>query len=309
VGGRNIEFLLFCLYRVRLRRTMNGMKLIKRLLQVVLVLVILVAVAVGLIALRGGPIIREGVNRIGPRVLGVPVTLESARFNPLEGQVHLTGLLVGNPEGFRTESLFDLHHFEAAINVRSLLTDTIIIDRILIEAPRITYEMRRGGSNLGVLLAHLEGEPKAAPTPDPDAEPRTKATERTVVIRELVLVDARVDVSATAAGGRTVPVQLSTITLHDLGGPDQDTAAIVAEIVRAIIQASGSAIQASGAAFGDGLDAVIESLDGIGGADGERVRKALDTAADQIRSESERAGERASRLLRGLDSRRQGDGE
>ena len=30
----------------------------------------------------GGPLIKQAVNRVGPRVLGVPVTLQAATFAP-----------------------------------------------------------------------------------------------------------------------------------------------------------------------------------------------------------------------------------
>lgn len=251
------------------------MKLLKRLVSTLL---IILAVVVVTLIFWGGNVIKEGVNRVGPQVLGVPVTLESARFYPLRGHVSLTGLIVGNPEGFKTESLFDMKNLEIDLNVKSLFTDTIVIERILIDSPQITYEVGMGKTNLGVLLDSLESD-KEKEVEEEDAKPG-----KTVVINELILADARAQVSVSTAGGRVVPVQLSTITLHDLGGEDQSLTEITTEVVKAIVGAVGNAVAGAGELLGEGFKAALDGAGALTGHAAEGARAVTGAASEGARA-------------------------
>jgi len=244
------------------------MKCIVRVVGWVVLLLVIVATAV---IVYGGTMIKQGVEVIGPRILGVPVIVEQVRFHPLRGNVSLSGLFIGNPSGFQTEGLFEMRYLEVDIDLASLRTDTVVINRILIDAPQITYEVGLRRTNLGTLLANLEARAdgdKKDDKADPDDEPG-----KAVVIKELVLADARVEVSATAMRGRVVPVQLSTITLTDLGGEDQSITEIATEVVRALLGAVGNAVAGAGDLLGEGLRSAIDGAGALTGraADGARA--------------------------------------
>ena len=57
------------------------------------------------------------------RVLQVDVTLEDADVSLLGGSVMLKGLVIGNPEGFKTKSAFQLDEVKVKISLKSLRTD------------------------------------------------------------------------------------------------------------------------------------------------------------------------------------------
>lgn len=280
----------------------------KILLRLVVVLVVIAALAVVALIFWGGQIIQQGVNTVGPQVLGVPVRLEHARFYPLRGHVHLSGLFVGNPEGFRTESLFRMQTLEVDLNVRSLLSDEIVIERILIDAPQITYEVGTRRTNIGTLLAALEGEAKPetapAPTPREDVGPGKQ-----VVIKELILADARANVSATAMGGRVVPVQLSTMVLRDLGGEDQSIRDIVTEVMKAVAGAVGNAVAGAGDLLGDGLKSALEGVGALSGVATEGVRAVTGTAGEGARAATETLGGAARGLRERLPGSERGGQE
>ncbi len=264
----------------------------------VLVLVIIIAISVVTLVFWGGHVIKEGVNRVGPQVLGVPVELQEARFHPFRGHVSLNGMFVGNPEGFRTDSLFEMSQLEIDLDVKSLFTDTIIINRILIDSPRITYEVGARRTNLGTLLRQLEGEEDPdAPEEEPEIEPVEEVEPgKHVVIKELVLADARAQVSATAMRGRVVPVQLSTITLTDLGGEDQSLTQIATEVVKAVAGAVGNAVAGAGDLLGEGLQSALEGVGAIGGRAADGARAVTGAAGDGTRAVTGAVGDRARGL-------------
>lgn len=241
----------------------------------IVVLLVLLAVIFGGIIFMGGRMIKAGVNRIGPNVTGVDVTLDHVRFAPLRGFVRLDGLIVGNPEGFQTDRLFNLKTLEVELDVRSLFSDTIRIREILIDSPEITYEMGLRRTNLGTLIDHMT---PAESKPEDDDE--AKKAGKKVIIDELRIVAARARISTPGMGSKAVPVQLATITLNDLGGEGQSTAQITGHVLKAILGAVGNAALGVGGLVGDGAKAVTGSVEEVGEVALKGAEAVVEVAAD-----------------------------
>ena len=239
----------------------------KVLIGIGVVLVVLVVV----VALFLGPIIKTSVETIGPQVTGVDITLEKAGINLLTGNVKLKGLIIGNPEGFKTPSLMELNQFVVDLNMGSLFTDTIVIKKIHIDGPQITYEQALRSSNFSTLLKNLEPDEKApAEEPDEKVAKKKKAPAKKVVIEDFLFENGNVNVSITLAGGKQLTVPLATIHLEDIG-KETDGASItevVNEVFGAISKSAASAVAASGDLAGDALkgtaDLAGDALKGTG---------------------------------------------
>ncbi len=248
-----------------------------------IVLAVVLALAVVTLMFGGGGVIKQGVNTLGPRVLGVPVTLDGALFYPFRGHVSLRGLTVGNPDGFNTESLFDARTVDVDVKLRSLFTDTIVIKRIFIDHPQITYEAGLRGTNLGALLAWLEKGSSADEELEAGAA-TDEAVAKTVVVETLILADARAQVSAPTMRGRVVPVQLSTITLTDLGGEGQSLTQIVTLFVKAVLGAVNNAVSGAGDLLGDGLESALQGAGALGGMATDGTKAVSGAVSDGVRS-------------------------
>jgi len=205
------------------------------------------------------------------------VVLDGARFSPFQGLVQLNGLAVGNPDGFTPGNMFYMDDLEVDLDVRSLFSDTVVINRIQVDGPQINYEAGSRGTNLGVLLAKLQSDAEA----EADAEAKPG---KGVVIKELTIVNAQARVSATALQGRGVTVQIPPITLNDLGGADQDTARIVAEVVRIVIILVMDTVADEEDLLTGELKDAFEEADALRGAAEERVRAVTDAVRDGARA-------------------------
>ena len=197
----------------------------------------------------GGNLIKSGVNKFGPQLLGVPVTLQVAELHPIRGTAELKGLHVGNPEGFNAPSLFDVADISIALDTATLFSGTIHIRRIFIEKPRITYEKGNGKSNVGVVSDKLGGGKKerppddgtAAPPPPPEkpAAPKppepAKKPEQKVIIDELTINDPQLNATITALGGNYISVPLGQIEVKDVGKAQGGVT--VSEAVKIIVKA------------------------------------------------------------------------
>jgi len=260
--------------------------MIKKVLLVLIVLAIIGAGAiyfVGSSALNKG--VKAGVETFGPKVTQTPVTLESVNLSILSGSGTLKGLYVGNPEGFKSENIFALGQIDVEVDTKSLLSDKIVINKIHIKQPAISYEKTLTGSNVKALLKNIEEFTGPA---SEDEEPAAAAEEekdqtgakKQVVIKQLVIEDGTIYVGALGAG---ITAPLPRIEMNDIGeeGNQKSVVEVINLVLTEVLKSIGPAIantgklaQESGKAV---LDAAKESgsgLQDVGGAATDTLKKA-----------------------------------
>jgi len=263
------------------------MKVLKKvLIGIGIVLVVLVVV----VALFLGPIIKTGVETIGPQVAGVEMTLEKASVNLLTGNVKLKGLIIGNPEGFKTPSLMELNQFVVDLNMASLFTDTIIVKQIHIDGPEITYERGLKASNLSALQKNLApAEEAPAKEPEEKVAKEKKAPAKKVVIEDFLFENGKVNVSITLAGGKQLTVPLATIHLKDIGKESEGASIpeVVNEVFGAITKSVGQAVASSADFAGDIAGDAGAALKGAGGAATDAAKDVGGAATDAAKGAAE----------------------
>lgn len=233
-------------------------------LKILLGAVIALGVVAVMLELFLNPMIRRGVNTVGPRVLGVPVELQGADISLAGGRAALEGLRIGNPPGFHTPQLLDLGSIRIRLSPRSAFSDTLIIHEIAIEGLELTYEQGLRQSNLGALIESLSG-PEEDPAPE-KKPPESKKKEKQIVIEKLTIRDSRMNFSLTGAaaltGGKAIPLPLPPITLTDLGKEKEGirVVEVIERILTEIARAAGTAIGGSAKVLGLGVGAAGEGL-------------------------------------------------
>jgi hypothetical protein len=193
------------------------MKIKKILLATGVGLVVLAVVAVIVVALCLDGIVKKGVETVGPRIAGVPVTLESIHIGVLSGSARVKGLVVGNPEGYKTPFAVSVGVAEVSVDVASALSDKIVVHSIHVEAPEITFEGGLSGNNLFKIRDNLSSPAPATGTASPaaGAKPAKK-----IEVDDFLITDAKIHVSLTSLGGREMTLPLPDIHLTDLGKGD-----------------------------------------------------------------------------------------
>lgn len=179
--------------------------------------------------------VRETFEREGGRVLRTRVELASVSINPVSGTASLQGLNIGNPRGYQTPSFFKIQEARINLDPRSLAGDgPVLIQTILLDGPEITYE-KRGlwDSNIAALIRGLERR-KDIPAPTPPTAGGTSAG-RGVQIGELIIRNARVNLSSALMLGRSLPLPLDEIRLTSLGTGERSTSG--EDVLRAFMTA------------------------------------------------------------------------
>jgi uncharacterized protein involved in outer membrane biogenesis len=219
-------------------------KLLIRLCIALLVLVILGIVAIGLFL---DSAVKRGIQTVGPMLTKVEVKLDSVSLSLLSGSGKLKGLMIGNPEGYKSPSAIQVGDASLALQPGSLFSSKVVIKSINVKAPEITFETDLKGNNLSKILSNLQsatggGGGTAAPA-DPKANKKLQ-------VDDFLISGGKIHVSVNVLGSQSVTVPLPEIHLTALGqGPDGITAAELSKLVLQAIEKE--AVQASATAISD----------------------------------------------------------
>ena len=221
----------------------------KWIIRIAVVLGVLVIVAIIAVALFLDSGIKKGVETVGPMLTKVQVKLDSVSLSLLSGSGKMKGLMVGNPEGYKTPAAINVGTAELAIQPSSILGDKVIIKNINVQAPEITYETDLKGNNLSKILANVQAASGGAESKPntPGKTPEAKAS-RKLQVDNFLISGAKLNVSVSVLGGKSVTVPLPEIHLTALGqGPEGITAAeltkrVLQELEKVAVQAAGTAV-------------------------------------------------------------------
>jgi hypothetical protein len=217
-----------------------------------------------------GGIVKTGVNKFGPGITQTKVVLDSANISPLSGVGTLTGLAVGNPQGWSQADAFRLGKVHISMEPFSVFKDHIVINELIIEQPEFLYETKIVASNIGDLLKNIEKSIGGK-----EAEVKTKDGKPIkMVVKKLVLKDGKVTLGVGGAGG-VVTMPMPQINMADIGvaeggiTPPQVAFAIMRNVTASVVAASTGALTklggTTGAATVEGAKQVGEAIKGIFG--------------------------------------------
>lgn len=258
----------------------------KKLKKIILIVVIL-AVVLGLAAviLAGvflNKIVKTGIEAVAPPITQTTVKVAGVSISALSGSAGISGLVVGNPAGFKSDFAISLGKAAVRVEPKSLLGDKVIIRSIEVRAPEITFEGNPFGENnlqkiLDNVNAFTGGSAKAdtnAPVKSSDAKAGKK-----LQVDHFILSDAKVTARISGLEGEPFSVTIPTIEFSNLGtGPDGITAAELTQKV--LSQISEESIKTVGARAKEIMGNTANNL--IKGATGNAT-KAVSESTDKLK--------------------------
>ncbi|MGE3624578.1 MAG: hypothetical protein AB7H77_12010 [Bdellovibrionales bacterium] len=240
--------------------------------------------------------VKTAIEKYGTAATQTAVRLDSVKLDLATGQAILNGLTVANPQGFMAGDALSLGIVSVKLDTGSISGDgPIIIDEVLIDKPKVNFELTNGGNtNLQALqrntqeyAASLAGKQNKAPEANPKAASATSPSEgtrpaRKFIIKKLTVSGGGVNINQESLKDRQLTTALPTIHMSNIG---QATAgATVAEVAQQLMGSiSTAAAQTAvttlareklkgtlenvpaGAIGGAAVDAVGEQLKGVFG--------------------------------------------
>lgn len=186
----------------------------KILLTFVALILLIVSGTLGYLYFSLNTLVKKQVETVGPRITRTSVSLDSAILSPFSGSGKLTGLVIGNPEGFTRSSALKAAEISVSVDKKSLLTKTIVINEILISRPEIFLEGTLAGTNLMKLIANIKGYGGSG-----QVKETKQSSPRKYLVKRVLITAPQLNVSASLLKtniGQTVP--LSDISLNNVGG-------------------------------------------------------------------------------------------
>jgi uncharacterized protein involved in outer membrane biogenesis len=215
--------------------------------------------------------IKRGVETVGSKLTQVDVKLTTVQVTLLSGSGQIKGLTVGNPAGYKTPQAISVGTATLSLQPGSLLGDKVVIKKIEVIAPEITFEGGFGGNNLSKIMANVN-EATSSGSTNATESPTDKKAAKKLEVDDFVITGAKLHVDVTGLTGQSIPIVIPNIHLTDLGtGPEGITAAeltkrVLSEIQKAAIKAADTAA----ADLGKGATDLTKDL---GKSAGENVNK------------------------------------
>ena len=182
---------------------------------VVIIVIVIVVLAVSNL----GPIIKSAVNTYGPEITKTQVRLGDVDISLFSARAELKDFLLGNPKGFKSPQAMKVRSIYANVDKKSLAGNTIVIDRIEVVGPDITYEKESGTDNFQTILNNVKKSvDKGTPSEEGTAKSEKQEGGKKLLIRDFIVREGKVNLAvSTPLGEKTVSASLPDIHLKDLG--------------------------------------------------------------------------------------------
>jgi hypothetical protein len=217
--------------------------------KIVIGLVVLGVIAIVALMMSIDTIIKRGFERIGPQVTKVDTKLDGVNVEVFSGKGSMKGLVIGNPEGYKTAHAMNVGKASMELVAGSVFKDKIIIKSINVDAPEITLEGTLSGNNLTKILSNIEAFVGAEKKGEVSTKTE-KGKERRIQVDDFVISNAKVNLSLDIAflGGKSASVTIPDIHLTGLGQnaegitPAELAEKVTREIVAKVIPAATKAV-------------------------------------------------------------------
>lgn len=250
---------------------------------VVLGVVAVVCVAAWFLTPSIESVVKKVVHKYGSEITGTDVSLQGFSLSLTNGQGAVKGLTVANPAGYDSPYILDLGGVKVKVNLKSLTTDTIIIDEIIVDKPVVTYEMisltqnniKQLQQNIAKNTSKAEKTEAADTAKTPSTENKeTKAAAKKLIIKLVRINEGELKAVTTVAGkSNTIAVKLPQIEMRDLGADKkggQSIAGSISTVLNKIFTTASQTVINSN--LGDLKNVAKDSLKNITGGVRDRIK-------------------------------------
>ncbi len=186
-------------------------------------------------------IIKAAISKYGSAATLTSVSVDGVKLSLTSGEGTVSGLIVGNPQGFTSPFAISVGSMTVQVDTSTLAGNgPIVIKTIYITQPHITYEINAGAGLMGVstnsnlqAIQHNVQSTTAAPA----APPPSNTPARKEIIQDLYVTGGEISLDAAVLKGKGTTVPLPPIHLTNIGasGGGVTPAQVAGQILSAII--------------------------------------------------------------------------
>lgn len=223
-------------------------------------------------------IVKKVVNKYGSEITGTEVNLQGFKLSLTKGEGEISEITVANPKNYSAPYIFSLGDIFVKVNLKSLATDTIIIEKIAINKPVITYEMlsltQNNISQIQKNIAANTASKDAQASQAKEEAKKDEASSKKVVIKELVVANGEIQAIANINGKKDdLKVKLPQIVMKNIGDEKkgESIASSITKILNNILKTASKTVVES--QLGDLRSVADENLNKVVGGVKDRVKE------------------------------------
>ncbi|CAI8343582.1 MAG: Uncharacterised protein [Opitutia bacterium UBA7350] len=206
--------------------------------------------------------VTTAINTFGSTVTQTPVSVEAVDLSLTSGRGGIHGFVVGNPEGYKSENILEVQDIEVEVATSSLTSDTVVVNKLHIVSPKISYEKTLKGNNIKDLQKNIQAFTEkllGEHTQDLNDEKEAKGVDqddKKIIIEDFKIVDGTIYAGLMGVG---MEIPLPTISLENIGASDGPTfAESLEQVFREILNVIGSTFKDSTEIFTEGGKATLD---------------------------------------------------
>ncbi len=200
-----------------------------------------------------GDIIVKGVEKVGPGLTQTSVDIGSVGLQLLAGNAAVEKVTIGNPQGFKTPFAFNLGEVKLDLEPRTLLDETIVINKIYIDSPALNFEQLSKKSNITQIMDNVNNAFAKDKKETKQDAPKEEGASKKIIIDDFTLLNAKVAVTTALTGSKPLEVTINKIHLTGIGRKEQGVTAAEAasQIVNEITERVTAEVTKGLANFGE----------------------------------------------------------
>ncbi len=243
---------------------------------IIVALIVIIAVAVGVIYFNLDRVIVASVKEYGSKVTKTDVVLETVDLDIFGGKLALNGFSVGNPAGFEEDHSIRFDTVSVDVNIGGSSDKLIHIREVRVDNPSVIYEVNQTTNNLTAIQENVDAFMKEHGLSGGEKPADDSAGEGPkIIIDNLFVNGGRVSVRAPVLAGQKIESGLPNIHLSDIG--KDEGGATPGEVIALLIdQLSGQTMNVlDNLGIGKNLGSLLTNAgdlinkSGIGGAAGK----------------------------------------
>ena len=177
-----------------------------------LVVVVAAVLVIGISNL--GPIIKTAVNKYGPAMTKTELRIHDVNISLFSGEAKLKEFYLGNPKGFKSPEAMSVDTIYVNVDEKSITRDPIIIDRIEVVGPKITYEKVRHTDNFQTILDNVKRSADTSKSSSSSKKASKESPGKKLVIRDFIITDGEVSMDVDMAAGSSVSASADLPKIH-----------------------------------------------------------------------------------------------
>lgn len=225
-------------------------------------------------------VVKKVVHKYGSEITGTDVNLNGFKLALTSGEGKINQITVANPKGYASPYIFNLDEISVKVDIKSLTSDTIVIEKIAVNKPVITYEMLSlTQNNINEIQKNVAKNTASAEKEEQKdsvskKEDKAAGPSKKVIIKELVVADGQIQAVANINGkANNLNVNLPTIIMKNIGGEKKGTsvAESISKILNTILSTASKTVVES--QLSDFKGVADENLNKVVGGVKDRVRE------------------------------------